>query len=188
MLERATSHWYLFLIRGLLLLIVGVIALSVPGITALTLGILFAAYVFVSGIAGIVMATRMSHEGSRWGWMLFGGIVSVLFGAVALVFPALALLYLSFIVAIWAILIGIAEIGSAWQLRPHLPGEWLWVIAGVLSVVFGLVVFAEPAAGLFFIVYAAAFYAILAGITFVVLAFRLRAQHGRGRSTMATSV
>ncbi len=188
MLERATAHWYLFLIRGLLLLIVGVVALALPGITALTLGILFAAYVFVSGIAAIVMATRMSHEGSRWGWMLFGGIVSVLFGAVALAFPAFALLYLAFVVAAWAIIMGIAEIGAAWKLRPHLPGEWLWVIAGGLSVVFGLVVLVLPAAGLFFIVYAAAFYAILAGFTFIALAFRLRSKHGSGRATMAPSL
>lgn len=177
MLERVTSHWWVFLIRGLLSIVVGACALSFPGLTALSLAILFAAFAFVDGIGAIVAAVRMAHDGTRWGWLLFGGIVGVIFGAVALVFPGLSLLYICFLVAAWAIVTGIAEIASAIRLRTVIKNEWLWIIAGILSLIFGCFVLAEPLYGIAFVVYALAFYAFFAGVSFIALAFRLRARH-----------
>ena len=173
-MQNVAKHWWVLLIRGIVALALGIFALAVPGATALALAILFAAFALVDGIATIVAATRMSRDGSRWGWLLGGGIIGVLFGAAALFFPGVALFYLVILIAAWAIVTGIAEIVTAWRLRDTIKGEWLWILAGALSIVFGIVVCFEPLTGVFFLVYMFSFYMILAGISFIGLAFRLR--------------
>ena len=180
MLERVTAHWWVLLLRGILSIAVGVIAIAVPGVTAIALALLFAAYALISGIASIVAAIRTSHaEGTHWVWLLAGGIISVLFGATALIVPGIALLYLVFLIAAWAVITGVTEIMTAWRLRDAITGEWLWIIAGAFSIIFGIIVALEPAAGIFVVVYIFAFYAMLAGVTFVGLSLRLRARHAR---------
>ncbi len=173
-MQNVAKHWWVLLIRGIVALALGIFALAVPGATAVALAILFAAYALIDGIATIVAAVRMQHTGARWWWLIAGGIIGVLFGAAALIFPGVALFYLVILIAAWAIVTGIAEIVTAFRLRDTIKGEWLWILAGALSIVFGIVVCFEPLTGVFFLVYMFSFYMILAGISFIGLAFRLR--------------
>jgi len=174
MIETVARHWWMLLVRGIVAIILGVLAVSLPGVTALALALLFGAYALVDGIVAIAHALRMARTGERWGWLLAEGVLGVLFGIAALAFPGITLLLLVYIVAGWAIVTGVTAITTAWRVRATITGEWLWMLVGVLSVVFGIAVACEPAAGLFAVVYTIAFYAILTGITFVGLAFRLR--------------
>lgn len=178
MLERVASHWWILLLRGILALVVGILAIWIPHITALALAILFAAYALVGGIASIVASIRMSHEGSRWGWLLATGIISAIFGVAALIWPAISLLYLVFLMAAWAIITGGFELVAAWRMR-SVASEVLWIVVGLLSIAFGVWVLFEPGYGVLAVVYVFAFYAILAGVSLIGLAFRLRARHTR---------
>jgi uncharacterized membrane protein HdeD (DUF308 family) len=174
-MQNVAKHWWVLLVRGIVALALGIYALVEPGLTVYALTILFAAYALVDGIAAIVAAVRMSGKGSpNWGWLLAGGIVGALFGVAALIFPGIALFYLVILIAAWAIVTGIAEIVTAWRLRETIKGEWLWILAGVLSIVFGIVVCFEPATGVFFLIYMFSFYMILAGVSFIGLSLRLR--------------
>jgi uncharacterized membrane protein HdeD (DUF308 family) len=174
MIETVARHWWVLLVRGVFAVILGVLAISLPGVTALALALLFGAYALVDGVVAIVHAGRMAKTGSRWGWLLAEGVLGVLFGIAALTFPGITLLLLVYIVAGWAIVTGVTAITTAWRVRATIKGEWLWMLVGVLSIVFGIVVAFEPAAGLFAVVYTFAFYAILTGVTFIGLGFRLR--------------
>ncbi len=178
MLEAVAKHWWILLLRGILAVILGVVAILVPGLTAVALALLFGAYAFVDGIFAIVAATRMSHTNNRWGWLLAEGILGLLFGIAALLFPEITirftLLFVVYLVAAWAIITGVTAISTAWRVRKMISGEWLWILIGVLSVVFGILVIFEPAAGIFAVVYTFAFYAILTGVTFIGLSLRLR--------------
>ncbi len=179
MLETVARHWWILVLRGVLALVLGVLALFVPGVTALALALLFGAYALIDGIVAIVAAVRMSRAGGSWGWLLAEGIAGVVFGLAALAFPGITLLFLIYIVAAWAIVTGLTGISTAWRVREHIKGEWLWIVAGLLSIAFGCLVFFEPAYGLFAVVYTFAFYAILTGVTFVGLGIRLRAHPAR---------
>jgi len=174
MLETVARHWWILLLRGILALILGVLALIVPGVTAFALALLFGAYALIDGIFAIAGSIRMSRSGGNWGWLLAEGIAGALFGIVALALPGIALLFLIYIVAAWAIITGATAISTAWRVREHVKGEWLWILVGVLSIVFGILVIFEPAYGLFAVVYTFSFYAILTGITFIGLSLRLR--------------
>jgi uncharacterized membrane protein HdeD (DUF308 family) len=163
MIARIASHWWLFLIRGLLALALGLLIPWFPGAAIFAVAIVFGAFCFADGIVAIFTAVRMQHADSAWGWLL----VAYLLGA-------------------WALVTGLLGIGSAIRLRRTVPNEWLWLLGSALSVVFGLVVFAAPLYGLLVIIWMISIYAIFAGVFFIGLAFRLRG-HAVGAGGSASS-
>jgi uncharacterized membrane protein HdeD (DUF308 family) len=174
MLDRLVSHWWLFLIRGLLALAFGIAVLAYPLAGLFTIAILFAAYAFADGIVALIAAVRMQHSGGTWGWLLFEGLIGILAGICAAIYPGLAVYTLAILFGAWAIITGVLAIASAFSARQHIPNEWLWVLSGIVSVIFGIAVFWSPSFGLFALVWMVGFYAILAGVLLIGFAFRLR--------------
>jgi uncharacterized membrane protein HdeD (DUF308 family) len=181
-LERLTSHWWLFLIRGTLAILLGLAALAFPGAALLSIAILFGAYAFVDGIVAFVTAIRLAHAGQRWGWLLFEGVLGVAAGVVTFFYPFATAFALAIFLGAWALVTGVLAVASAFTERQHIQNEWLWVLSGILSVLFGIAVFFVPTVGLYALVYLLSLYAFLAGIFFLGLAFRLR---GLGRRRAA---
>jgi uncharacterized membrane protein HdeD (DUF308 family) len=174
MLDRLSSHWWLFLIRGLLALAFGLALLAFPLAGLFVIAILFGAYAFVDGILALVAATRMRHSGGSWGWLLLEGVVGIVAGICAALWPGLAVLTLAVLLGAWAIVTGVLAIASAFTARLHVPGEWLWLLSGIVSVIFGIAIFWSPAFGLFALVWMVSFYAIVAGVLLIGLSLRLR--------------
>jgi uncharacterized membrane protein HdeD (DUF308 family) len=83
-------------------------------------------------------------------------------------------LTLAILLGAWAIVTGVLAIASALTARLHVPGEWLWLLSGIVSVIFGIAIFWSPAFGLFALVWMVSFYAIVAGVLLIGLALRLR--------------
>lgn len=183
MLERLASHWWLFLIRGLLALVLGIALLAFPAAGLWTIAILFGAYAFVDGIFALVASVRMAHTDNRWIWLLLEGVVGIAAGIFAALYPGIAVVTLALLLGAWAIVTGILAIASALSARQHVPNEWLWVLSGVVSVIFGFAIFWSPTFGLFALLWMVSFYAILAGIIMIGLAFRLR----RANKVVATT-
>jgi uncharacterized membrane protein HdeD (DUF308 family) len=169
-----------FLIRGILAIALAIAALAFPGAALLSIAILFGAYAFVDGVVSIWGATRMAHGDRRWIWLLVEGLLGIAAGVVTFFYPLATVFALVLLLGAWAIVTGVLAIASAFNAREHIPHEWLWVLSGVVSVFFGIAVFFMPAVGLFALVYLLSFYALLAGIFFLGLAFRLR---GLGQRT-----
>lgn len=187
MLERAelelASRWGWVVARGVLAILFGLLAFSQPATIGLTLVLMFAAYAFISGIAAVVSAARGGREGaSRWGTLLFEGLLYIAAGVVAVLWPAAAGLAFLWVLAIWAIVGGAMEIASALRLRRVMEHEWALGLAGLLSVAFGVLVLFRPLVGGLAIVFWLGAYAIVFGVLQLVLGFRLRsfAQTHRG--------
>ena len=174
MLDRLGSYWWLFLIRGLLALAFGIVVLLYPVAGLWTIAILFAVYAFFDGIVALVAAVRMQHSGGKWGWLIFEGLVGIIAGICAALYPMLAVFTLAVLLGAWAIVTGVLAIASAFSARQHVPNEWLWVLSGIVSVIFGIAIFWSPSFGLFALVWMVGFYAILAGVLLIGFAFRLR--------------
>jgi uncharacterized membrane protein HdeD (DUF308 family) len=168
------QNWWMLALRGGLAIIFGLIALFFPGIALLAFIAVFAAYAIIDGIVAVVVAIRERGSLSRWGWVLVEGILSIFAGIFALFYPRETALILLYIVAAWAILTGIMEIVSAVTLREYLSQEWALIIAGVLSIVFGIILFARPGVGLLSILWLVGVYSIIFGVLFIVRAFQLR--------------
>jgi len=81
------DNWWLIALRGLLGVIFGVVALLFPGVTILSLVLLFSAYMLVDGLCAIVAAVRAARAGARWGYLLFQGIASLATAVIAFLWP-----------------------------------------------------------------------------------------------------
>jgi uncharacterized membrane protein HdeD (DUF308 family) len=82
---------------------------------------------------------------------------------------------LLFVVAFWAIMLGIGEIGAAFASRKRGSHAWGWTLtAGILNVVFGIVLLAWPASGILALVWLVGIFTLAGGLTLIFLAFRVR--------------
>ncbi len=170
------DNWWLVLLRGIAALIFGVLAFAWPGITAVTLALLWGAYAFWDGVFAISTAIVGRNAGAGDRWLLgLTGLLGVGAGFVAFFWPVSTAVVLLYFVAGWAIGVGVLQIVAATRLRKEIEGEWLLGLSGVLSILFGVYIFLFPGAGALSVVWIIAFYSVLAGIALIALSFRMRA-------------
>lgn len=185
-LDKLTERWWVPVLRGIAAIIFGVLSLVAPKIGLLALVIMWGAYAIVDGVFNLSFAGWAGRAGERWGWYLFEGLVSVAAGVAAFVYPGLTAMVLLFMIATWAVVTGILEIGAAIELRRVVTGEWLLALAGVLSIVFGILLFAHPGSGALALVWLIGLYAIAFGIVLVGLGVRIHGLRASGRRTSPT--
>jgi len=169
-----SHHWWVLLLRGLIAILFGVVVWFRPGISLVALVMVFGAYTLVDGVLGIWTAVAGRKEHEHWWVLLLWGLVGVGVGILTLVVPGVTALALLFYIAIWAVATGVLQIVTAIRLRKEITGEWLLVLGGLVSVVFGVLLMAQPAAGALAVLWLIGLYAVLFGILFVVLAFKAR--------------
>ena len=174
MMDALKTNWWLIVVRGVLALLFGVLAFIVPGATLATLVILYGAYALVDGIFALIVAAKAPQGSDGRGTLALLGILSAAAGAVTFVYPGVTAVGLVYIIGAWALLKGMVEISAAIQLRKQISNEWLLALAGVASVAFGVLLFINPSAGALSLVWIIGFYAVLYGMTLLVLAYKLR--------------
>jgi uncharacterized membrane protein HdeD (DUF308 family) len=174
MLIMYTSSWWALLLRGIAAIVFGVLTFMWPQITLTVLIFLFGAYALVDGIFAIVAGIKSHSENKRWWVLLVEGILSAITGALAFVVPHITALVLLVLIASWAIITGAFEIVAAVQLRKYIKGEWLLALGGVVSMLFGVALLINPAAGALTVVWLIGAYAIVFGVLLLALGIKLR--------------
>jgi uncharacterized membrane protein HdeD (DUF308 family) len=173
-LDGWNSNWWALGLRALAAILLGIIALALPGPTLAAIVIVFGIYAVTDGVLAIIAAIRGIRRKERWGAMLFEGIIGIVAGAIALVWPGIGALALTFLVAGWALATGAFEIAAAIRLRKIMTGEWLLMIAGILSIVLAVLIAAFPGVGALTLVWWLGAYALAYGVISLVLALRVR--------------
>ncbi|GAB3482432.1 HdeD family acid-resistance protein [Nocardiopsis coralliicola] len=176
MIEYMSRYWWVVTVRGVIAVLFGLIAVFWPGVTAVALAVLFGAWALVDGIFAAVQAFR-SGTGERTS-LIVHAAVGVVLGLAALLWPVATVLVLTFIIGAWALVTGVLEIVGAVRLRKEITGEWLYILGGVLSVCFGLLVFLWPIEGAVVIALIIGVYAIVFGAVLIALSLRLRKAGG----------
>jgi uncharacterized membrane protein HdeD (DUF308 family) len=166
--------WWMLALRGAVAVLFGVLALILPGVTLLVLVALFAAYALITGAVSVYAAFKHRTSDKGWWLILLLGLVSLAAGVIAILNPGITLLVLVLLMGANAIVTGILDITIAIRLRKRIEREWLLVLAGVIAIVFGALVFLFPAAGALAMVWMVSFYATLTGILLLTLAFKAR--------------
>lgn len=173
-----TRNWWVLVVRGVLSILFGLLAFFMPGITLAALVIVFGAWAFVDGIFALVSA--VAGQGSQpWWALVIKGIAGIAAGVVTLLWPGITAISLLLVIAAWALVSGAFEIAAAIRLRKQIEGEWLLGLAGALSILFGALLLMNPGAGALTVLWLIGAYAIVFGIMFIVLGFKLRKSHGR---------
>ena len=172
-------NWWLMLLRGLAAIGFGILVIAKPQISLQVLVYLFGLYVLVEGILGVALAIQGRNEIDSWGVLLLWGLLGVAVGILAFWRPDITALALLFYIALWAIATGVLEIVAAIRLREVLKNEWLLILAGIVSVAFGVWLIARPEAGALAVLWAIGIYAILFGVLVVLFAFKIRSYAGK---------
>jgi uncharacterized membrane protein HdeD (DUF308 family) len=166
--------WWLLLLRGLVAIVFGALAWTQPGITLAALVLLFGAYSMADGVLCLWTAITGPKGHEYWWLLLLQGLVGIGIGFLTFFAPGITALALLFYIAIWAIATGILEIAAAIRLRKEIDNEWLLLLAGLASVVFGILLAAQPAVGALAVLWLIGSYAILFGVLLLILAFKIR--------------
>ena len=173
LLHNLAKNWWALALRGVAAIVFGVLAFAWPGITIMSLVILYGAYALVDGVFSIFAAIGGGTPAPRW-WLAVVGILGVLAGLIAFANPVLVGLYLLWFIGAWAIVSGIMEIIGAIRLRKEIDNEWMLILHGLISVLFGIMLFAWPVTSALALIWVIGAYAIAAGVIMLVLAFRLK--------------
>jgi len=172
MLDFMSRNWWVLTVRGAAAVLFGVLALFWPGMTAIVLALLFGAYALVDGVLAGVHAVQ-ADSGSRIP-LVVEAVVGILLGIVALLWPVATLVVLTVLIGAWAVVTGVVEIVGAVRLRKEITGEWLYILSGVLSVCFGLLLWFWPMAGAVAVALIIGVYAVVFGAVLITLSLRLR--------------
>ena len=138
------GKWGLSSFNGILMIGFGIVAIAFPSITIATLAIYFAVAIILGGLTLTSFSLKHKDEQSNWKTRLTEGIVSVILGLVIVIKPLSAVNFLVIIVGIWAFFIGSVFIVSYFSRKaPDMVGA-LNLIAGVISLLLGIVVIFDP--------------------------------------------
>jgi uncharacterized membrane protein HdeD (DUF308 family) len=174
MLHTLARNWWAIALRGLVAVLFGLLTFFVPAITLVTLVLLFGVYALLDGLFNVIAFIRV--PGHHWA-LLIEGVIGIVAGILTFAWPAITTIVLLYVIAFWAIFTGIFEIIAGIRLRKVITNEWLLLVVGVFSLLFGILILFAPGVGALAIVLWIGAYACVFGIFLPALAFRLRGHH-----------
>jgi uncharacterized membrane protein HdeD (DUF308 family) len=168
--DRNMRHWWVFLIRGVLFILLGVYMILSPASSYAALGFLLGLTVFIVGVAELLRVVRDPDARSR-GWHLMLGLIDILLGVILMGHIAASEIILRIIVGIWFLFGGISVFRFS-----HFTGGRSWVVTlgGVLIILFALLILFNPVFGAMTIVLWTGIAFIITGIFYVALGYRVK--------------
>ncbi|MGD0473495.1 MAG: HdeD family acid-resistance protein [Candidatus Velthaea sp.] len=172
-ISQLSAKWWTFLLRGIIALVLAAIAFVMPVAMAAALVYIFAVYFIISGVVALVGGFSFNGVGHWWSLILMG-IIQAALGFLMLAAPGAGPLALAYLFAIWMIMTGSMEISGAIALRGVVSGEFWWILLGIITLLFGFYAVLVPGLGILALVYTVGFYALLAGISLIAFAVRVK--------------
>ena len=167
------GNWWALALRGVMAILFALIAFFWPQITAAALILLFGVYAFVDGVFALVAGLRAAQHHGRSTALLVEGILNIVIAVIVFVWPGPALVALIYLIALWAIVTGVALVVAGLALV-RLSGELLLLVSGILSILLGVALLMNPAVGAVALSWWLGAYALLFGIMLLSAAFRIR--------------
>jgi uncharacterized membrane protein HdeD (DUF308 family) len=175
MISLLVRNWWVFVARGALAVLFGLIALFMPGVTMMSLVVVFAAYAVTDGIFAVIGAVHAAREGQRWSLLALEGLADILIGAIAAAFPAVTVTVFVALVAAWALITGSLMLAAAFEIDVD-HGRWWLVLGGAASLVYGALLVIAPVIGALVLTWWIGAYALVFGISLLAVSLRLRAK------------
>lgn len=185
--NNLTERWWVFVVRGVIAILFGVLCFVQPELSLTTLVLMFGIYAIADGVLGVFVAVTGRKELEDWWVLLLWGLIGIAAGVLTFAAPSITALILLFYIAAWAVVSGVLQIALAIRLRKEIEGELFLVLAGILSIGFGLILMARPGDGALAVIWIIGIYAVAHGITLAVLGMRLRSFRSRVKERLAAN-
>jgi uncharacterized membrane protein HdeD (DUF308 family) len=177
-LAHLARNWWVFVLRGVVAILFGVLAFIRPGITIEVLVLLFAFWALFDGIFALISSVGAAEAHEPWWPLVLIGLLGIAAGIVTLKWPGITALALLLVIAYWSILRGILEIVAAVRMRNLIQGEGWFILGGIASITFGVLLIIYPGSGLLAVIWLVGLYAVIFGISLLMLGFRLKGLAG----------
>jgi len=174
MVTLLARSWWAIALRGLAAILFGILTLIWPGLTLEVLILFFGAFALLDGAFSAVSAIANRKHDRTWWWFLIAGLAGVVVGVLTFVYPGLTAIILVYFIAARALIVGVVEVVAAIALRREISDEWFLIVQGIISALFGVVLFIVPGAGALGLVLVIGIYAVVVGVLLLLVAFRLR--------------
>jgi len=166
---KSPVPWWLILIEGIAVLVLGVLLLTSPLATTIILVTFLGAYFLVSGIFNIVAV--FTNKQRKWYWSLLIGILGIIAGLFVLEYPLWSTVVvastLTIMIGVWALMMGILYLIKGFQ------GEGVWsIILGIIDIVIGIWLLTNIGRATLSLPWAIGFLAVIGGIVLIILAFK----------------
>lgn len=165
-----TKKWWVFLVQGIAMILLAILAFTQPSLLISAIG----AYIAIDG--GLKFFSGFGpqpEDQGRWPALIIGAI-GIIVGALIWLNPGLTAQVVTYLIAAWAVVVGILLVLWGWRFREAINTEWLLITLGILSIVFGFLVFSNVQAGYFTLQFIFGVYMIVGGIVAIVLSFQVR--------------
>jgi uncharacterized membrane protein HdeD (DUF308 family) len=172
-IDTVEDRWWMLLVRGVVAILFGFLAIALPRLNLLAIVTIWGLYALVDGSFTIGLALRGRGETKTWGWLLVEGIAGIVAGVLTFIWPGFTVFVLVAFIATWAVITGVSQILAAIRLRHEIEGEWLLATCGVVSLIFGVLLFAFPKAGALALVTLIGAYAVVFGLLLIALGIKL---------------
>ena len=134
------EHWVLYLVEGIILVVLGLIAIVVPPIATLAVELLFGWLFLLSGIVGLITTFWMRDAPGFW-WSLLSGVLGIAAGIVLLVWPLSGVLSLTLVLIVFFSIEGIASVMYALEHKRELSGRWGFMLAsGIIDLIIAAII------------------------------------------------
>ena len=176
MTSLLARNWWAIAIRAVAAIVFGMVALLLPAAALSGLVFVFAIYMLVDGAFAIVAGVRAAAHHERWGLLILEGVLDILIGLAALAMPVAAVFAMVMLIGAWGVVSGIVMMVAAFNLHATHGRGWLF-FSGLVSLVWGVLLLIDQELGAVVLTIWLGAYALVFGISMLVLAFRLRSRH-----------
>jgi uncharacterized membrane protein HdeD (DUF308 family) len=168
------SNWVIFFVNGLIAILFGLLALSVPVETIVTLTIYFGFVILIGGLIMFYFSYKTMKNKKPYLLLMAEAILAILIGAVIAFYPKGSLQVFLILVGIWASIIGLLQIIVAVQMRKKVSNHGMFTINGILTLVFGLLLFYNPMGAMKALFMVIGIIALISGVLLVYLGIKVR--------------
>ena len=166
------ANWWAVALRGIVAILFGFIAFLAPATALLSLVIVFGAYMVADGVFDIIAAIRAARRNERWTLLVLEGVVDIVAGAIAFLWPGITVFAFVILIAARSLISGVLMLSASFRLKLE-HGRWWLAIGGVASIIFAVLLVIAPFLGALVLTWWLGAYAIVFGVSLLMLAFKL---------------
>jgi uncharacterized membrane protein HdeD (DUF308 family) len=138
--QAVREHWVLFLVEGIVLVVLGGLAIVLPMVATIAVAILIGWVFFISGVVGLITTFQMRKAPGFW-WSLLSAVLGIVVGIVLLGWPVLGAISLTLLLTVFFTIEGVASIMYALEHRKELSGRWAWMlVSGIVDLILTFII------------------------------------------------